>query len=216
MKYNFNGFTTKANEALNSAISLAESLGHTYVGSEHLLLGLLKLESGVAFAVLNRNNINFDEILNLIKNDIGYGTPTKLSPDHFTPRAKKVIETAMSGCNKMGKQYVGTEHILLGLLGDGDNYAIRFIKALGGDIKAISTDALSASGFDTNMNNYRESSAENEKADNSKLENLSKFGIDLTNEAKSGKLDPVLLVAKPRLKGLFKFFAEEVKTTLVS
>ena len=98
----------------------------------------------------------------------------------------------MSGCNKMGKQYVGTEHILLGLLGDGDNYAIRFIKALGGDIKAISTDALSASGFDTNMNNYRESSAENEKADNSKLENLSKFGIDLTNEAKSGKLDPVL------------------------
>ena len=67
MKYNFTGFTTKANEALNSAISMAESLGHTYVGSEHLLLGLLKLESGVAFAVLSRNNITYDGILNLIK-----------------------------------------------------------------------------------------------------------------------------------------------------
>ena len=95
MKYNFNGFTTKANEALNSAISLAESLGHTYVGSEHLLLGLLRVGSGVAASVLISNGITAENIEVLLKETIGYGTPTKLSPDHFTPRAKRVLETAL-------------------------------------------------------------------------------------------------------------------------
>lgn len=87
MKYNFTGFTTKANEALNSAISMAESLGHTYVGSEHLLLGLLKLESGVAFAVLSRNNITYDGILNLIKNRYWLRHSDQALPRPFHPKS---------------------------------------------------------------------------------------------------------------------------------
>lgn len=80
MKYNFNGFTTKANEALNQAISSAEQLGHTYVGSEHLLLGLLKIGTGVAAAVLNKNGITAENIEELIRANIGCGTVTRLSP----------------------------------------------------------------------------------------------------------------------------------------
>ena len=189
MKYNFNGFTSKANEALNLAISSAEQLGHTYVGSEHLLLGLLKIASGVAFAVLNKNGVDAVKIEELIKKEIGRGNPTKLSADYFTPRAKNICETAMNGCVSMGKKYVGTEHLLLGILSENDNYAIRFMKALGADIDLITNEILKASGFSGDI-----SSAESKHNEgyNSKHETLQKFGTDLTLAAKEGKLDPVI------------------------
>jgi len=189
MKYNFNGFTSKANEALNQAIGSAEKLGHTYVGSEHLLLGLLKIGSGVAAAVLNKSGVTADKIEELIRKDIGCGTPTKLSPDYFTPRAKKVIETAMSGCNSIGKKYVGTEHILIGILSEGDNYAIRFLNSLGVDIAGITTEALKASGIDPH-----EAAKENneQRSSGGKAGTLEKYGTDLTAQAKAGKLDPVI------------------------
>ena len=191
MKYNFNGFTSKASEALNQAISSAEMLGHTYVGSEHLLLGLLKIGSGVAAAVLNKNGVTAQKIEELIRRDIGQGTPTKLSPDFFTPRSKKVIETAMSGCASIGKKYVGTEHLLIGILSDGDNYAIRFLSSLGVDIASITTEALQASGIDPNEM-AKESHEESSKASSGKTATLEKYGTDLTAQAKSGKLDPVI------------------------
>lgn len=190
MKYNFNGFTSKANEALNQAISSAEQLGHTYVGSEHLLLGLLKIGSGVAASVLNRNGVTAEKIEELIRATIGCGTPTRLSPDYFTPRAKRVIETAMAGCSSMGKKYVGTEHLLIGILSEGDNYAIRFINEIGADTSAITSEALSASGI-----NPENSMGKNEKSaskSDGNVPTLSKFGRDLTAEAKKGKIDPVI------------------------
>ena len=188
MKYNFNGFTSKANEALNQAISSAESLGHTYVGSEHLLLGLLKIGSGVAAAVLNKKGVTAEKIEELIRAQIGCGTPTKLSPDYFTPRAKRVIETALKGCSSMGKKFVGTEHLLIGILSEGDNYAIRFINELGVDVAFLTNEALSASGIDPNVQNIDNGG----KSKDGKAETISKFGIDLTEEAKNGKLDPVI------------------------
>ena len=191
MKYNFNGFTSKANEALNSAISSAEQLGHTYVGSEHLLLGLLRIGSGVAAAVLNKNGITADNIEELMRSNIGCGTPTRLSPDYFTPRAKRVIETAMAGCANMGKKYVGTEHILIGILSEGDNYAIRFINELGVDTAALTTEALKASGIDPSeaVGGVQPQTG---KQNDSKTPTLLKYGRDLTEEAKKGKIDPVI------------------------
>lgn len=191
MKYNFNGFTSKANEALNSAISSAEQLGHTYVGSEHLLLGLLRIGSGVAAAVLNKNGITADNIEELMRSNIGCGTPTRLSPDYFTPRAKRVIETAMAGCANMGKKYVGTEHILIGILSEGDNYAIRFINELGADTAALTTEALKASGIDPSeaVGGVQPQTG---KQNDSKTPTLLKYGRDLTEEAKKGKIDPVI------------------------
>ncbi len=188
MKYNFSGFTSKANEALNKSIVLAEEFGHTYVGSEHLLLGLLAVGSGVAAAVLNQKGVTKEKVEMLIKKQIGYGTKTNLSPDYFTPRAKRVIENAMSGCHNLGKKYVGTEHLLIGILSDGDSYAIRFLNNLGVDIASLTGEALKAGGIDPKDTIQKERGEE--RAD--KIPTLLKYGTDLTDEAKKGNLDPVI------------------------
>ena len=190
MKYNFNGFTTKANEALNQAISSAENLGHTYVGSEHLLLGLLKIGGGFAAALLNKSGITAEGVEELIRAQIGCGTPTKLSPDYFTPRAKRAVENAMASCANNGKKYVGTEHLLLGIISDGDNYAIRFLSELGADAAALTRETLKASGIDGYSGESKPQTYQ--KPQDDKVPTLSKYGRELTAEAKKGKLDPVI------------------------
>ena len=190
MKYNFSGFTSKANEALNLAINSAERYGHVYIGSEHLLLGLLQIGSGVAFAVLNKNGITAEKIEEQIMTKIGCGTATRLSPDYFTPRAKTVIETAMSGCSSCGKKYVGTEHLLIGILSDKDSCAVGFIEAVDGDISVITDDIIKASGGMEPNQKFENAKPNSKKS--GKTETLSKYGINLTDEAKKGKLDPVI------------------------
>ena len=190
MKYNFNGFTTKANEALNQAIISAENLGHTYVGSEHLLLGLLKIGGGFAAALLNKSGITAEGVEELIRAQIGCGTPTKLSPDYFTPRAKRAVENAMASCANNGKKYVGTEHLLLGILSDGDNYAIRFLSELGADAAALTRETLKASDIDGYSGEGKPKTYQ--KPQDDKVPTLSKYGRELTAEAKKCKLDPVI------------------------
>ena len=185
MKYNFNGFTEKANTALNIAIDTAGRMGHTYVGSEHLLYGLLKEGSGAAATILNDNGITADSVEELLYTSIGRGNPTLLTPEHITPRAKRVIESAIREAGAEGKSYVGTEHILIGILSDTDNYATRFIAELGGSLQDILNDAVSIS--------YGErSGSQKDKKEKSDAPTLEKFGRDLTAEAKAGKLDPVI------------------------
>ncbi len=190
MKYNFNGFTSKANEALNLSISFAENMGHTYVGSEHLLLGLLKLGSGVAFAVLNKNGVEADKIEELMRSQIGEGAPTRLTPDYFTPRAKNAIETAMRGCNSMGRKYAGTEHLLMGILSEGDNFAIRFINSSSADVTKIINETLKVSGIEAKAENVKKDGINQSKQSGDSV--LLKYGIDLTEEAKKGNIDPVI------------------------
>ncbi len=192
MKYNFNGFTEKGNEALNNAILSAEEMGHTYVGSEHLLLGILKVSSGVAYSVLSKYNITAEKIEQAMRDTIGSGTKTRLSPDYLTPRAKKVIEVAMSGSNSIGKKYVGTEHLLIGILSEGDNYAVRFIGELGVDIAALTADVLSSAGIDVEKGVYNKGAKKTDKGNMGKKETLQKYGRDLTQEAIEGKIDPVI------------------------
>ena len=192
MKYNFNGFTEKANESLNQAINSASGMGHTYVGSEHLLLGILRIGSGVAAGTLTKYNITADKIEEMIRKNIGTGTPTKLSPDYFTPRAKHVIEIAMQTAGNMGKKYIGTEHILIGILSEQDNFATRFLKESGCDVSSLVADVLETSGVkaqDINNINMKSSPAHSGK---SKTETLQKYGRDLTAEARKGKIDPVI------------------------
>ena len=195
MKYNFNGFNEKANEALNQAISSASAMGHTYIGSEHLLLGLLRIGSGVAASVLAKYNVSADKIEEIIRANIGTGTPTKLSPDFFTPRSKKVIEIAMQTAARMGKKFVGTEHILLGIINERDNFAVKFLKELGVDVNAISTNIFELSGIatieKTNVSHTNTKSAPT-NSEKSNTETIEKYGQDLTAEAKMGKIDPVI------------------------
>lgn len=195
MKYNFKNFTVKATEALNFAINSAEKLGHTYIGSEHILLGLAKVGSGIASTVLLKNGVTADKIEELIKKTIGVGTPTALSPDYFTPRAKNILNVATIGAKNLDKKQVGSEHILIAILSEGDNYAIRFLRQLDVDIAFLTSSALKASGVDFNggpSEDFQENKSSKNPPKNSKTPMLDKFGRNLTKQAQNGNLDPVI------------------------
>ena len=195
MKYNFNGFTDKANLALNQAINAAELFGHTYVGSEHLLLGLLR-SGGIAGTVLNDCGITEEKIEEMIVANIGRGTPTRLSVDYFTPRTRVILDVARSGAENLGKRLIGTEHLLLAILGEEDSFAVKFITGLGVDVTELCTKALKAADIDIDSFNQKngfssDSSNSNEQGSN-KNSSVEKYGRDLTKAAKEGKLDPVI------------------------
>ncbi|MBR3594486.1 MAG: ATP-dependent Clp protease ATP-binding subunit [Clostridia bacterium] len=189
MKYNFNGFTEKANTAINLAIKGAQLLGHTYIGSEHLLLGLLRVGSGTAADLLLSKGISEDKVEALLRREIGEGTPINLTPDYFTPKAKRVLETAVSSAKSIGKSYVGTEHILLGILSEGDNYAVRFLGELGVDVAMLTDEVMKAVGVKSDE--FTEA-ASGERKGGGKTPTIDKFGRDLTEEAQKGKMDPVI------------------------
>lgn len=190
MKYNFNGFTEKANEALNLAINAAQMLGHTYVGSEHLLIGLLRVGSGVAAGVLGAKDVTDEKVEQLLKKEVGVGTPVNLTPENLTPKAKKVIEIAISGSKSLGNNFVGTEHILLGILSEGDNYATRFLSELGVDVALLTDEVMKTVGVDSDGEAGKPHSQSSKG--NQKTPTIDKFGRDLTKEARNGTLDPVI------------------------
>ena len=192
MKYSFKGFTEKGNLALNCAIASAEDLGHTYIGSEHLLLGLLKAEGSVAYSLLTKAGVTAQSLEEITKNTVGFGTPTNLSPDYLTPRSKKVIDYALS-CIGMGNiQIAGTEHILIGILLQSDSYAIRFLTESGVDYKSLLEEAIDVSGVKGNSKADSINGYDEPKGKNQKSETIEKFGRDLTKEAKNGNIDPVI------------------------
>ncbi len=194
MKYNFNGFTNKGNAALNGAITAAENLGHTYIGSEHLLLGILSVEGGAAYLVLKENGVTKEGIEQLLTETVGRGVPTHLSPENFTPRAKRIIENAIAGTRQLGNQFVGTEHILIGILGEGDNYAIRFLNELSVDVAMLTNKVLEILGISEQMQSGELGASETPKKSAQKKgsKTVDKYGHDLTADAKAKKLDPVI------------------------
>lgn len=187
--YKFSNFTAKANEALNIAIESAESMGHNYIGSEHILLGLLKEGSGVASVALHECGAEADTILEMIKNTTGIGSATKLNPNDFTPRAKRILEIAYQSARGMFHSYVGTEHLLIAILQEQDSYAVSYLNACGvheNDILKVLSGAI---GVDDEQYN---STNPTDKKSNLKSETLEKYGKDLTALAKEGKIDPVI------------------------
>ena len=185
MKYNFNGFTENASNAINFAIITAENFGHTYVGSEHLLIGLLNAD-GVAKTVLEQNGVLLKDVEKLLESVIGKGSKTELSPEHLTPRAKRILEKSIENSKGIGNDLVGTEHILTVILNEGDNYAVRFLNELNANIQKILDDIqtlLTKGEFDNKTS---------KKSKKTSTKTLNKFGVDLTEKAKDGKLDPVI------------------------
>ena len=186
--YRFTGFTQKANEALNNAIASAENLGHTYVGSEHLLLGLLGENGGMAYTALSARKVTFAEVEEIIKGSIGIGSPTVLSPNDFTPRAKNIIDTAILQGRGMGHSYIGTEHILMGIIREGTSAATEILSHLGVQPQDLLADLTAALG-----NGAKHSSGgKNEAKEKSDTPTLSQFGRDLTALANQGRIDPVI------------------------
>ncbi len=191
--FRFNGFTQKANNAINLSISQAASLGHTYIGSEHLLAGLLKEGSGVAYNALAQRNVTYTPYRELLTKTIGKGAQSTLTPEDFTPRCKRILEAAISEARALGNSYVGTEHILIGILKETDSYAVRFLKELGADCDQIySTLAvvIGAESSDLGDKSKRPGSKATRTA--TKTANLDRFSRDLTEYARLGKLDPVI------------------------
>ena len=187
--YKFTGFTQKANTALNAAIEYAENLGHTYIGSEHLLLGLLSSEGSVAYTALTARGITADNVETAVRNSVGIGTPTVLSPNDFTPRSKNIIETAVSIARSLGHGYVGTEHLLIAILRDNSCYAMDILDAMNVSAADVAEEITKSVNVSQNDASPRSKTQEKDKTETPTLD---QFGRDLTAIARQGKIDPVI------------------------
>ena len=177
--YKFTGFTESANNALNFAIEAAENLGHTYIGSEHILLGLLSDNKTVSASILNSKKITLKKVEEQIKKNIGVGIPTSLSPEDVTPKCRKIIENALN--SNVKKSGAGTEQILYSLLKDSQNAGCKILSSLGVSPYEISTDILN-----DNIDNKKTIQKE------TKTTLIDKYGKDLTELAENGGIDPVI------------------------
>ena len=183
----FSGFTEKANAALNDSIKTASVMGHTYVGSEHILCGLLSDTSGVAGHILLSQGISKDSVVNKIERSIGTGIPTQLGIGDFTPRSKQILENALTEARRENSSFVGTEHILYAMLIDEECYGSVFLREMGADIPGSINDCTCSS---TNIKKTGGISIPKRKAQSDGI--LSKYGRDLTVLASQNGIDPVI------------------------
>ena len=179
-------FTDDAQRVLSFAQEAALELGHDYVGTEHVLIGLIKVKNGVAAKALNELGLSAETIIEDVEEHIGRGNK-KVSSVYMTPRVKHVLELAVEVANHMNHNYVGTEHILLGLLSDGGGVAVGILR--NHNIRA--NDIVDTIRTILGSSDSASHSAEDRK-DNSSLGELADFGIDLNESAKQGKIDPVI------------------------
>ncbi|MBE6835952.1 MAG: ATP-dependent Clp protease ATP-binding subunit [Ruminococcaceae bacterium] len=184
--YKFTGFTEKANNALNYAVEAAEDLGHTYIGSEHILMGILSDSASVAGTVLSRHGITESKVESLVKRIIGVGMPTQLTQNDFTPKSKEILTIANSVAHSMGQSLIGTEHILIAIARDGNSSASQLLNQLGIAGSTIVNEISQA------LMGGRGSSSNQSEAQNGEKTVVEQFGRDLTEMAKKGEIDPVI------------------------
>ncbi len=187
--FRFSGFTERANTALNLGGETASNLGHNYIGSEHILIGLLKEGNGVAASVLQSKGVTAEAIEERLVQMVGKGIPSRLTPNDFTPRCKRILEMAIMEARGLGHNYVGTEHVLMAILKEGESYAVKFLTEEGVNPQDIYAECLEAVGSQEPEQSYGGQSQNGKK---SSTKNLDQFGRDLTQMAKNGELDPVI------------------------
>ena len=186
-------FTNRAEKALEIANEISLELGHNYIGTEHIFYGLAKEGTGVASKVLENQNITADDILQEIEMLIGTGDP--LNEDEslgFTPRSKRVIENAFVEARKLGSEFIGTEHLLIGIMCEGDSVAVRIMMDLNLDPRKVYNEiakVINEDGIDSDS--AKQGNDKNLGSFNS-TPTLNQFGSDLTKQAREGKLDPVI------------------------
>ena len=186
-----NRFTKKAQKVLNDAGKAAKELGHNYVGTEHLLVALIR-NSGVASEVLRANGVEEQKILDLIDETISTDSGVLVADEgRFTPRAQKVISMAREEADKLKISEAGTDHLLIALLKETDCIAVRLLNTKGINVQKLYVDALTASGQDMNTakNEYMK---QKNKRNKSATPVLDQYSRDLTALAKEAKLDPVI------------------------
>ena len=191
-----NRFTENASSALTAASEGARKLGHTYIGSEHILLGLMSVESCVAASLLRARGVTYDRIVETIEENVGLGEPTEGAEPTPTPRVRHILESAASLAHATGESFIGTEHLLMALLKESDSVAVRLLRAEGVPIAETYNEALAAlqggiphgAPFGTPP----PSAGKSQKSGNTATPTLDKYGTDLTGAAKNGRLDPVI------------------------
>lgn len=183
-------FTDKAQSALKLAARCAASLKQGYVGTEHILAGLLKEQTGVAHQVLDANGVEISQVLKMIQELIAFENGVDLKErEGYSPRAKRVLEEAHRQAARFGQKETGTEHLLLALIKEGENVAVRLLNTLGANVQKIYADTLAAIGQDANL--YKEDLGRKQSG-KGKPSTLAQYSRDLTALAREGKLDPVI------------------------
>lgn len=183
-------FTDKAQNALAQASRCARSLKQGYIGTEHILVGLLKEDTGVAAKVLADNGVETGQVMDTIRDLIAFENGVAVKDrEGYSPRAARILEEAHHQAARFGQKQTGTEHLLLALIKEGENVAVRLLNTLGANVQKIYVDTLIAIGQDGNL--YKEDLGKkgDRKAKQSTLEQYSR---DLTALAREGKLDPVV------------------------
>ena len=190
-------FTNRSNKAIEIANDIALELGHSYIGTEHILYGLAKEGNGIASKVLENQNVTADDILNKIEELIGSDEPIENIVD-FTPRTKRVVESAFIEARKLGYNFIGTEHLLIGILREGDCVAAKILLDLNVNIPKLYNEIVKVinEGEDYNSSedslNNTNGGKRRGKGSYNQTPTLNQFGQDLTKKAEEGKLDPVI------------------------
>ena len=182
-------YTDKAKSALALAAKAARAMGQNYIGTEHILLGLIRQQTGIAAKVLLEGGVQEDDVIDLIRELIAPPNYLELKErEGYSPKAKIILELAMKQAIRLKSEEIGTEHLLLGLLQENNNVAVRIISALGINTHKLHADVLVAMGMDGTL--YREQTAPKKNGGATKV--LEQYSRDMTKMAKEGKLDPVI------------------------
>ncbi len=183
-------FTNKAQTALNLSARCAKSLKQGYIGTEHILVGLMKEKTGVAAKVLVDNGVEADKVLDMIRELIAFDNGVMLAErEEYSPRSKRVLEEAHKQAERFGQSQTGTEHILMALIREGENVAVRLLNTLGVNVQKLYKDILVAIGQDPNL--VKEDLGR-KAAGKPKASILEQYSRDMTALARDGKLDPVI------------------------
>ena len=189
---NSDRFTERARKAIALAQESASELGHSYVGTEHILLGIAREGEGLGAKVLRDNGVDDKLVSELIERFVGRGVPGTPAQG-LTPRAKRVIELALADANRLGHNYVGTEHLLMGILREPDSSAARLITSLGIDLNSLYTDLMAVFGNPESRPRAAQGAARsNARRSAGSTKTLDEYGRDLTELAEKGALDPVI------------------------
>ena len=191
MKYKF---TNSAQIALETATNLAIKLGHDYVGSEHILFGLVDEQNGVASKVLAKQNVTSESILKEIEELIGINEANIIDIEDigFTPRTKRIVENALMEARKFGGEYIGTEHLLVGIMREGDSVAVRILMDLNVNPQKLYSEIVKLIRDSEEMNGGIEGKQSKGRGSFNSTPTLNQYGTDLTKKAQDGKLDPVI------------------------
>ena len=182
-------FTAKARESINLAVQAAEELGHSYVGTEHLLIGLLEEGGGVAARVLSENGVKKEKVISLVSQLISPDQTVRMEESGYTPSARRVLENSYKEAVRFKARLIGTEHLLISIIRDNDCVASRLLNTIGISIQKLYIDVLAAMGEDAPANKEELLKGARTKGSTPTLDSYSR---DLTELAREGKLDPVI------------------------